>query len=91
MCDYSLEMYKSRPAVKGEFYETRRFASRSIGFVAPQARDIAVCMACDARLMMTGLNADLSPKMGASAEATFVRLDPGVPITTAFASSMEPS
>jgi len=91
MCDYSLEMYKSRPGVKGEFYETRRFASGSIGFVAPQAHETVVCMACDTRLMLAGLNADLSAKMGASAEATFVRLDPGGPITTAFASSMEPS
>jgi hypothetical protein len=49
MCDYSLEMYKSRPAVKDEFYETRRFASGSIGLVAPQARDTAVCMACAIR------------------------------------------
>jgi hypothetical protein len=32
---------------------------------------------CDTRLMLTGLNADLSSKMGASAEATFVRLDQG--------------
>jgi hypothetical protein len=77
MCDYSLETYKSRPAVKGEFYETRRFASGSIGFVVPQARDTGVCMACNTRLMLTGQNADLSSKIGASAEATFVRLDQG--------------
>jgi hypothetical protein len=34
-------------------------------------------MAYDKRLILTGLNADLSSKMGASAEATFVRLDQG--------------
>jgi hypothetical protein len=34
-------------------------------------------MACDTRLMLTGHNADLSTKMGASVEATFVRLDQG--------------
>jgi hypothetical protein len=35
MCDYSLEHYRSRPAQLGEKYETHRFESRSIGFIAP--------------------------------------------------------
>ncbi len=77
MCDYSLEMYKSRPAVKGERYVTRRFASGSIGFVAPEAHDTAVCMACDTRLALSGLSALLPAQMGEQIEATFVRLETG--------------
>jgi hypothetical protein len=34
MCDYSLEMYRSRPAQLGERYETHQFQSYSIGFIA---------------------------------------------------------
>jgi len=33
MCDFSLEMYKSRPARQGETLTLRRFASGSMGFV----------------------------------------------------------
>ena len=35
MCDYSLETYRSRPAQLGEKYETHKFPSFSIGFIAP--------------------------------------------------------
>ena len=34
MCDYSLEMYGSRPAREGEIYVTTRFPSGSIGFAS---------------------------------------------------------
>ncbi len=55
MCDYSLEMYQSRPARAGERYETHRFHSGSIGFVSPGALDVAVCMACDTELELERL------------------------------------
>ena len=35
MCDYSLEMYQSRPAQQGEEYISNRFRSGSVGFVSP--------------------------------------------------------
>ena len=47
MCDYSLEMYQSRPAQQGEEYISNRFPSGSIGFVSPGDQSIAICMACD--------------------------------------------
>jgi hypothetical protein len=79
MCDYSLEMYRSRPAVKGERYETRRFTSGSIGFISPGAPDVAVCMACDTRLEVANIPPHLQMSCGvpASVLATFTRLESG--------------
>ncbi len=79
MCDYSLEMYRSRPAVAGERYETRRFTSGSIGFVSPGAPDVAVCMACDTRLEVSNIprHLQLSCDVPEAAIATFIRLDGG--------------
>jgi hypothetical protein len=79
MCDYSLEMYRSRPAVKGERYETRRFTSGSIGFVSPGAPDVAVCMACDTRLEVTNIPRHLQLSCGIpeAAAVTFTRLESG--------------
>lgn len=79
MCDYSLEMYRSRPAIAGERYETRRFTSGSIGFVAPGIPDVAVCMACDTRLEIGNIPRHLQlgcniPEMAA---ATFTRIESG--------------
>ena len=50
MCDYSLEMYGSRPAREGERYVTTRFPSGSMGIASPGQPGTAVCMACDTRL-----------------------------------------
>lgn len=79
MCDYSLEMYRSRPAVARERYETRRFASGTVGFVAPGDVTTAVCMACDTRLELSGISQETQERLGlpAAAEATFVRIDGG--------------
>ena len=79
MCDYSLEMYQSRPARAGERYETHRFHSGSIGFVSPGALDVAVCMACDTELELEHMPLPLQQALGLpeKAKATFVRLDLG--------------
>jgi hypothetical protein len=79
MCDYSLEMYQSRPARAGERYETHRFHSGSIGFASPGASDVAVCMACDTKLTIERLPLSLQQALGIpeTAKATFVRLDLG--------------
>jgi len=79
MCDYSLEMYRSRPAVAGERYETRRFTSGSIGFISPGAPDVAVCMACDTRLEVSNIprHLQLSCDVPEAAAATFIRLEGG--------------
>src|SRR4051794_9248062 len=52
MCDYSLEMYQSRPARQGEEYVSNKFPSGSIGFVARGDQSVAICMACDTRLRL---------------------------------------
>jgi len=52
MCDYSLELYRSRPAQVGESYETYRFPSGTVGFIAPGDASTAVCMAYDTRLRL---------------------------------------
>ena len=77
MCDYSLEMYRSRPAVAGERYETYRFPSGSIGFVAPGDTTTAVCMACDTRLELDDIPLDVQQRLDveAASPVTFVRID----------------
>lgn len=80
MCDYSLEMYGSRPAMEGERYVTTRFPSGSMGLASPGQPGTAVCMACDTRLMIADIPAELAARhnIGVSGEAVFVRLDSGL-------------
>ena len=77
MCDYSLEGYRTRPAQEGERYQTHRFPSHSIGFVAPSDTSTAVCMACDMRIRLEGIPEHLqrSADVSANEVVTFVRLD----------------
>jgi len=79
MCDYSLEMYRTRPAEEGADYETHRFQSGSIGFCAPDDKTMAVCMACDMGLTLTDLPEYVQKSAGVSAreDVTFVRLKTG--------------
>ena len=46
MCDFSLELYRSRPARVGERY----------GFIAPGDVSTAVCMAYDTHLRLEGIS-----------------------------------
>lgn len=80
MCDYSLEMYQSRPAVKGERYETVRFPSGSIGFAAPGDANTAVCMACDTRLELSKLPPELqrTARVSDTAVVTFIHIEHGL-------------
>ncbi|MBX9944974.1 MAG: hypothetical protein K2Y40_12900 [Reyranella sp.] len=55
MCDYSLELYRSRPAVEEEQYVLRRFASGTMGFTAGNDCETAVCIPADARLRLAGI------------------------------------
>lgn len=79
MCDYSLEMYRSRPAQAGETYETFRFPSGTVGFTAPGDTSTAVCMACDTRLRLEGIPETVRSAYGVAAEedVTFARLEAG--------------
>ena len=79
MCDYSLETYRSRPAQLGERYETHRFPSFSIGFIAPGDPSTAVCMACDTKLRLEGIPEKVQRAyfVTRNEEVTFTRLEDG--------------
>ena len=79
MCDYSLEMYGSRPARESERYETVRFPSGSIGLASPGDCGTAVCVQYDTRLRLENipLHLQTSLRILATEEVTFVRLDHG--------------
>ena len=40
MCDYSLELYRSRPATKNETVTLHRFPSGTMGFVGDRAMPV---------------------------------------------------
>lgn len=79
MCDYSLEMYRSRPARIGEQYVTSHFPSRSIGLTAPGDCHTAVCLMADTRLKLQDIPDSAQKMFGlhASEEAIFVRREMG--------------
>ncbi len=77
MCEYSLELYRSRPARKGERYVTHRFPTGSIGLTAVGDRSTAVCVAPDMRLRLQGLPKGVQDwfSVGPEEDVSFVRLD----------------
>jgi hypothetical protein len=79
MCDYSLEIYGSRPAREAERYVTTRFQSGSIGLVSPGDCGLAVCVQYQTRLALDAVPADVQTACGVAsiADATFVRLNHG--------------
>ncbi|MEZ5776331.1 MAG: hypothetical protein R3D33_16970 [Hyphomicrobiaceae bacterium] len=79
MCDYSLEAYRTRPAVEGEEYVTHRFGTGSVGLVSPPDRETAICLAYDTEMTMTGIPTVLRSMLGIGEreEAVFARLDLG--------------
>ena len=79
MCDYSLEAYRSKPAQEGVGYETHRFTSHSIGFIAPADVVTAVCMASGMRLRLENIPENVQRSVGVTANevATFTRLETG--------------
>ncbi|HTU53756.1 MAG TPA: hypothetical protein VMF62_07275 [Acetobacteraceae bacterium] len=79
MCDYSLEMYGTRPAREGERYVTTRFRSGTVGLALLQDKETPVCVQCDTRLRLEGIPALLQQKLGVgpTEDVTFVRLEQG--------------
>lgn len=79
MCDYSLEMYASRPAREKEKYVTTRFPSGSYGLVAPGDCTTAVCVQYDTRLRLENISAELQARLGVKPEeeVVFTRLEYG--------------
>ena len=68
MCDYSLELYRSRPAVHGEQYRLHRFRTGTLGFADPANCTTAVCMPTGARLQLQGLDESLQFSLGVGAD-----------------------
>ncbi|MGB6438049.1 MAG: hypothetical protein WBE89_01675, partial [Methyloceanibacter sp.] len=58
MCDFSLELYRSRPARVGERY----------GFIAPGDVSTAVCMAYDTHLRLEGISQVVQNACGVMAD-----------------------
>lgn len=77
MCDYSLEMYQSRPARHGEEYISNRFPSGSVGFVSPGDQSTAICMACDSELKLSRIppSVQTMADAGDSEVVTFTQID----------------
>ena len=76
MCDYSLELYRSRQAVNEEHYTLHRFRSGTLGFVVESDCTTAICMPAGARLRVDGLDKRLqrSLRVRATEEVVMVRL-----------------
>lgn len=79
MCDYSLEMYASRPARQSERYTTTRFPSGSIGLVSPGDRATAICVQYDTRLELTDIPAPVRERynLGERENVVFARIESG--------------
>jgi hypothetical protein len=79
MCDYSLEMYRSRPAALGEQYVLHRFRSGTLGFVDPADCTTAVCLPAGARLRLQGISGRLQHtfSLGPAPEAVMIRFPHG--------------
>ena len=77
MCDYSLELYRSRPATQEEQYTLHRFPSGTMGFVAGTDCETAVCMPAGAKLSLEGINETVQRafSIGAAEEVTMTRLE----------------
>jgi hypothetical protein len=77
MCDYSLELYRSRPAAREEQYTLHRFPSGTMGFVAGGDCETAVCMPAGARLRLEGINETVQRafSVGPAEEVTMTRLE----------------
>jgi hypothetical protein len=79
MCDYSLEVYGSRPAREGERLVTSRFPSGTIGLSSPEAPGTPVCLNCDTSLAVAEIPERLRQAHGLKEkeDATFTRLETG--------------
>ena len=77
MCDYSLELYRSRPATQEEQYTLHRFPSGTMGFVAGTDCETAVCMPAGARLSLQGINETVQRafSIGPAEEVSMTRLE----------------
>jgi hypothetical protein len=73
-------MYGSRPAREGELYVSTRFPSGSIGFAAPGARGVPVCLQCDTTVVLTDIPASMQKAyaIGSEVETVFAQRETGL-------------
>lgn len=79
MCDYSLELYRSRPATEEEQYTLRRFPSGTMGFTAARDCETAVCIPADARMRLEGIGEAVQQAyaIGPTEEVVMTRVEGG--------------
>ena len=77
MCDYSLELYRSRPAAQDEQVSLHRFSSGTMGFVAGTDCETAVCLPTGARLHLEGISETVQRafSVAAAEDVTMTRLE----------------
>src|SRR4029450_5367101 len=77
MCDYSLELYRSRPATQEEQYTLHRFPSGTMRFGAGTDCETAVCMPAGAKPSPQGINEPVQRafSIGAAEAVTMTRLE----------------
>lgn len=79
MCDYSLELYRSRPATAGETVTLHRFPSGTMGFTAPHDCETATCILPGATLQLEGISEAVQRvyKVGQTEKVTMTRMEGG--------------
>lgn len=79
MCDYSLEMFGTRPAREAEHYVTTRFRTGTVGLALMGDDKTPVCVQCDTRLRLEKIPPAVQTRygVGGTEEVVFVRLDQG--------------
>lgn len=79
MCDYSLEMFGTRPAREAERYVTTRFRTGTIGLALMGDDGTPVCVQCDTRLRLEKIPPAVQARCGVgdTEDVVFIRLDRG--------------
>jgi len=79
MCDFSLEMYRTRLAREGETYTTARFPSGTIGLAPMSGDSTPVCVPYDTCLVLEDIPQELQRSLPVRAreDVTFVRMEQG--------------
>ena len=86
MCDYSLELYRSRPAVQRRAIHASALPQRHHGLHRPATScETAVCIPADARLRLAGIGEAVQRAfaVGAVEEVVMTRLEGGPATPTA--------
>ncbi len=77
MCDYSLELYRSRPADVGQKLDLHRFPSGTMGFTAGGDKETAACVLPGATLQLEKIDSRVQStfNVGPTETVTMIRMD----------------